>query len=43
MGDIRDSLVDIFRARELSHEPETSLEDRLAETIECFPAGYAMK
>jgi UDP-glucose 4-epimerase len=35
-GDIRDSLADISRAREIGYEPETRLKDGLAETIEWF-------
>lgn len=33
-GDIRDSLADTSRAKEIGFEPETSLENGLAETIE---------
>lgn len=35
-GDIRDSLADISRAREIGYEPQTRLEDGLAETIEWY-------
>ena len=35
-GDIRESLADISRAKEIGYEPETSLEDGLAGTIEWF-------
>lgn len=35
-GDIRDSLADISRAREIGYKPETCLEDGLAETIKWF-------
>ena len=35
-GDIRDSLADISRARDIGYKPETSLEDGLAETIWWF-------
>jgi len=35
-GDIRDSLADISRARDIGYKPETSQEDGLAETIWWF-------
>jgi UDP-glucose 4-epimerase len=35
-GDIRDSLADISRAKEIGYQPETSLEDGLSRTIEWF-------
>jgi UDP-glucose 4-epimerase len=35
-GDIRDSLADINRAREIGYEPRTSLEDGLVETIDWY-------
>jgi len=36
MRDIRDSFADIFRAKEIGYERETSLEDGLAGKIVVF-------
>jgi UDP-glucose 4-epimerase len=42
-GDIRDSLANISRSSEIGYEPETSLEDGLAETIKWFSRHVCQK